>query len=337
MIKEGIEKLLAGSSLEEVEIREIFDEINSGLANDVDVSSFVTAFSMSKDLNEDSLCSMITSSRDSIKKINFGINNEEIIENTFFDFDDNFLNIPFCVDLVCASANLPTARYCFNDLFSYNNSFLIAKKFEIPYLYSSEDNSDFFEKNCFGYVLLSEQNPYLKYTRDISTKMKFDNVFKIIDKMLNPYCAKNQLIGLKKIDFVEKFARLCLLLKNTNSIVISGESVPFVNLSGKTLVAEAWKNKIFTYNLSADLFGLKNSPLDVLKVENLEHNVEIIQNLVNGKIKNGIYDYVVANSGLALYISKKADSFMSGIDLAKRLIDNGIVMEKLALLSYKNQ
>ena len=68
--------------------------------------------------------------------------------------------------------------------------------------------------------------------------------------------------------------------------------------------------------------------MDELKSESIEQNKSELFEIMQGKLKNAKYDVIVLNSALALYISKKADSIMDGIDLAKKTIDTGLMLEK---------
>ena len=329
MIKTAINKLSENNNLELTEIREVFDEITSGLADETLISSFLTALHL-KELTSDELAGAILSCRESIKKLNLTINNEKTVENIFIDIPENIFDINVAVDLVCCACELGALRYSFETLSGYSNSFKILQLLQIPFRFENEDFVDFFEKNFFGYHLLSKNEPYFKYTYEIDRKMPFDSIFKTINLMLNPYTTKNQVIGLKSKADVEKMAQTCLKLNNANSIIISGDNHPFV--VGETFVAEAWKNKIFTYNLSCDLIGLKNYTIDDLKVENNEHCAKIIMEIFENKRKDEYLDFVIANSALSLYIAKKADSIMDAINLAKKVINDGVVLQKIKYL-----
>ena len=159
--------------------------------------------------------------------------------------------------------------------------------------------------------------------------MSYNPIQNTIEKFINPYNAKNQIIGIDDINLVEKYANIALKLNNSNTIVFASEDgLPFVSLCSETKVAEAWKNKIFSYDLNASLLNLKNHNQEELLCENNEENLELILNVFENKTKNAIYDVITVNSGLALYISKKANSILNGIDLAKKTIENNLAQEK---------
>ena len=72
----------------------------------------------------------------------------------------------------------------------------------------------------------------------------------------------------------------------------------------------------------------KTASEDEIKCENETHCAELLENLFLNKINGAIYDIIVLNSSLSLYIAKKAGSILDGINLAKKLIDDGVVAQK---------
>lgn len=327
-----IKKLISLENLSFSEIKEGFDEIIQGLAGIIPTTSFISTLAAKKETVEE-LSGAILASREGIKR--FSTNSFEInsIENIFFDFNSEYLNLPLALDLMVSAQELGVMRYHFKTPFSFDESFKILNLLGIDFSKFSEsidEIEDIFEKTKFFYLELGMNEPYFKYTNEIVRELPFKNILNITEKMLNPFGIKNQFIGVSEKNQVENFSNLALNLKNENTIVLSSqEGLPFVSIENTTYVAEAWKNKIFTYALSPDLLGFKENSIECLKCESSEENSEILLNIFNNKIKDSRKDFIVLNSALALYISKKAASIMDGIDLAKKTIEDGLVLEKI--------
>ena len=327
MIKNAINKLILGQNLSEIDVKEVFDEILTGLSEPVNSSSFVTALKI-KGETEDEIASAILASKEAVKKINLQFPKENLIENISMLNSSDYIDISFAMDLICAANSLGSVKYSFSFPFRENPSFKTARKiFDVNEL---NFNNDFFEKNCLSYLSIFNDEPYLKYTGEISRVLPFKNILNLTDIFLNPFDTKNLFFGVNDKNDVEKFARICLKLNYLNSIVLAGENnFPFVSIEGETFVAEAWKNKIFSYVLSPELLGIKQASIDEIKCENTEHNASILLDIFNGKIKDAKYDIIILNAALALYISKKADSIIDGLLLAKKTIDSGLALQKL--------
>ncbi|MBR5305227.1 MAG: hypothetical protein IKU37_10415 [Candidatus Gastranaerophilales bacterium] len=328
MIKEATNKLLKQEQIVEVELKEVFEEIFSGLANEVQTTSFLTALNNSNLSNEIISCAIEIASQ-SIKKV-FNIPyNDNLMENIVLKKDENIFDISLIQDLICSSAELNVSRYSFHDSLTANQSFNILKKLGVNLEKEINYNDIEFEKLNFSYFYLSRENPYYKYSESIRTNLAFDNIFDITKKMLNPLNAKNIFIGVNKKDLVEKYANICLKLQKNNSIIVYGEnSIPFISPSGESYIAEAWKNKIFTYVVTPELLGFNEYEIEKITCENNEENANDILEIINNKKQGAKYEATILNSALSLYITKKADSIINGIDLAKKLINDGVVLEK---------
>ncbi len=327
MIKDLINKLILNKDLDEIETKEAFDEIFSGLADEITVSSFITALKM-KNETMDEISSAIVSARESVNKISLSGDVNNFFESVFLAPDDGYFDIKLVVDLICAANSLGALRYSFNNCFKKNKSFELLKLMGVRF--DNQNNAiRNFERLNFGYFELPSDEKYYKYTNSISRSLEFDNILNILDKMLNPYCAKNQIIGLCDKTKVELFANMALRLNNSNTMVLSADNFfPYVSTQGETYVAEAWKNKIFTYVLTPDLLGFSEHSIKDLICPDYETNASDIVLLLQNKLQGAKKDCVILNAALALYISKKANSIMDGLELAKKTINEGVAFDK---------
>lgn len=328
MINIVINKLLDSQNVSEIEIREALEEIFCGMADDIKISSFLTLLN-DKKFDENVLSPILYASYDAIKKPYCpSFDAENLIENISFN-DSKYLNISLLQDLICSSCGLNISRYCFNTYKTRDLAFDILSLLGVNLEKEVDFSSCDFEKLNFNYFFLPLDAPYFKYSQKTASGLPFDNIFNYTDKLLNPLGAKNLFLGLKERDLVEKFAKIALKLKKSNSIVLCSDSgFPFVSPNGGTFVAEAWKNKIFTYVLTPELLGFSSCESDKIKCENNEQNASDILEIIQNKKKDEKFDAAVLNSALSLYISKKADSIMDGIKIAKNLLESGKVEEK---------
>ena len=78
MIKEAINKLINKEELSEIELKEAFDEVFSGLADSVQGASFL---SLLKQFDENVILSALNSSQNAIKKPFSIFNTDDLIQN----------------------------------------------------------------------------------------------------------------------------------------------------------------------------------------------------------------------------------------------------------------
>ena len=328
MINEVINSLLEQKEIDEVNVREVFEEIFSGLANEIQTASFLTALNK-LNFSENILFNAINVSKTFIKnKINLS-DAKNSIENLALNQSKKYIDISLIQDLICSSADLCACRYSFNSSLCFNISFDILSELNINLKKDVDYNSDEFEKLNFSYIYLPNNTPYCKYVEPVRLKLPFDNVFSVVSKMLNPFLSKNLYLGVCDKNLVNIFAQVALKLNKENSIIVSGDnSFPYVSSCNDTYIAEAWKNKIFTYVVNPKLLGFECFDLSEIECENVNQNAQDILEIIQNKQKGAKYVVAILNSALSLYISKKADSIVDGVNLAKSLIEKGLVMEK---------
>lgn len=323
MINEAINLLLEKKDLTLINTQETFDEILSGLANNIQSAAFLTALK-AKIANSDEITAAILSSKEALRVPCIKINDNNI-ENIIFNTSD-YIDISLACDLICSACDIFASRYSFEC--NKNPSFEILSLMGVNIEKKLSFDLDF-ENINFAYFYLPNNSPYAKYSENIRKTLPFENIFDVTTKMLNPLKSKNLLLGIKNQAEIQTFANIALKLGNENSIIISAQdNIPFVSIEGETKIAEAWKNKIFEYSLTPDLLGFDYAKLDDIKCSSLEENANCLCEIIQGKLKNPMYDSIILNSALALYITKKTASVMDGINLAKKTIDSGLVYEK---------
>ena len=118
-------------------------------------------------------------------------------------------------------------------------------------------------------------------------------------------------------------------------MVVNGNGLDEITISGKTDVFELKNGEIHNYSINPSDFGFELSSIDNLKGDSPEDNAKIIINILNG-LKGPKRDVVVLNAAAALLVCGLAKDFEGGIALAKRSIDNGSALEKLKLLREQN-
>jgi len=326
MIKEAINKLINKEELSEIELKEAFDEVFSGLADSVQGASFL---SLLKQFDENVILSALNSSQNAIKKPFSIFNTDDLIQNISLNKNSKYLDISLIQDLICSSSDLNISKHFFKNSYKENNSLDILLNMGVNIEKDVDYTTIEYENLNFSYFYLSEDSPYFKYSEPIRKALPFDNILNLTHKLINPIGAKNLFLGVNNKEDVNKYANIALNLNKTNSIVVSGnEEFPYICPNGESQVSEAWKNKIFSYTITPELLGFKEADLSMLECENNKEQAQNILDIIRNKNIGAKFDIAIINSALSLYITKKADSLMDGIALVKKLIESGVVAQK---------
>ena len=126
------------------------------------------------------------------------------------------------------------------------------------------------------------------------------------------------------------------VLKNLGSrraIIVNGDGLDEITLSGNTNVFELKNGNIENYYINPENFGFKLCPIETLKGSMPEENASIIMNILNGA-KGSKRDVVVLNAAAALLTTGLAKDYEGAIALANRSIDTGNALKKLNELKW---
>ena len=103
-------------------------------------------------------------------------------------------------------------------------------------------------------------------------------------------------------------------------------------MSGKTFVAEVAGNKISTFEISPEDFGLQRADISNLKVPDSQESAKIVSDILNSKRRDEARNLVVLNAAAGLLIGGKSDDPMHAARLAEQSIDSGSARIKLERL-----
>jgi anthranilate phosphoribosyltransferase len=184
------------------------------------------------------------------------------------------------------------------------------------------------EKVGIGFLFAPVFHPALKYAAKARRELGFSSVFNLLGPLLNPAGADARLCGVYSPALIQKFARTFLSLGTDRAMVVHGDGLDEITVSGVTRVAELGQGKIREYTVVPEELGISRAPLSNLAGSSPSENARLIRAIFSGT-EGPARDVVVMNAGAAIYLGAKAGSLAGGISLAERAIDSGAAGEKL--------
>jgi anthranilate phosphoribosyltransferase len=110
--------------------------------------------------------------------------------------------------------------------------------------------------------------------------------------------------------------------------VHSDDGLDEISVSDETSVVELKNGTINRYKIKPEDFGIQRSSLEEIRVEGPEQSLQIIKGVLSNKPGPAL-DVVVLNAGATIYVSGVADSLHDGVDLASKVVANGLAKAKL--------
>jgi anthranilate phosphoribosyltransferase len=161
--------------------------------------------------------------------------------------------------------------------------------------------------------------------------------FNILGPLTNPARAQHQLMGVPVEDLQPKMAEVLSKLGTKHSLVIRGtDGMDEVTISGPTNVYEVREGDVKTWTINPADYGYARAPRHAILGGDAAENAVIAGTILNGK--TGAYRNVVEmNAAAAMIAADRVKTMEEGIELARKLIDDGSVRGKLEQVAEVSQ
>ena len=321
MIRESTKLVASGTSLDQSQMTEVFDEIMSGKCRPSDISKMLVALH-EKGESVEELAGAAAAMRKHMTPITTRRDNCVDTCGTGGGTAGTF-NISTAAAIVAASAGASVAKHGNRKSTSLTGSADVLTALGVKVDCSIETVQKCLDQLglCFCFAPLF--HPAVKHVTAVRKKLKHPTIFNLLGPLCNPAGAPYQVLGAGRAETREKLARALALLGTKRSIVVhSRDGLGEISVGDTTDVSEVLETQVRTGELSPKDFGLETSSLAMLRVPNAEESAEAIIRVLDGHT-GGKRDVVVANAAAALWVSGICDGLMIAAERCATAIDNG--------------
>jgi len=257
--------------------------------------------------------------------------NEILVDTCGTGGDDiGSFNISTAVAFVLASAGVKVAKHGNRSVSSRCGCADVLEELKIPLNLKPEESAEDLKNKNFTFLFAPAYHPSFKKLATIRKSIQVRTIFNLLGPLLNPADVKRQLVGVFDGAYVYKMADALKKMGRKEAMVVNGhDGMDEFSISGPTHVAHLKNNKITELIFKPEDFGLKSASINEIKGGTRRENADLLENILKGKIKGAKKDIVSLNSGAALYIVGKTDSFKNGVSLASSLMNQGKAYEAL--------
>ncbi|MFH2028085.1 MAG: anthranilate phosphoribosyltransferase [Nanoarchaeota archaeon] len=331
MIQEAIQKLIEKKDLSLGQAADVMDEIMSGKATDAQIAGFLVALRLKGEtIDEIAACAKVMRQKASRIKPK---NQSELVDvvGTGGDCTGTF-NISTAAAFVVSGAGVPVAKHGNKGVSSKSGAADVLSSLGINIDLDPEKVRQCIEKIGFGFMFAPKFHGAMKYAIGPRKELGIRTVFNILGPLTNPAEAPYELMGVFDEKLTEPLAEVLGKLGCKHALVVHGQGLDEVTITGKTKISEYKKGHVRTYDIDPTDFGIKIAGLKYIKGGTPEENKDIILSILKGKEKGPKRDIVILNAAAALFAAEKSADIKSGIDLARKSIDNGKALQKLEAL-----
>lgn len=326
MIKEAILKLAKREDLSYDMAKGVMNEIMSGEASAVQMSSYLTAMSL-KGETIDEITASAAGMREHCVKLLHDMDVLEIV-GTGGDGSNSF-NISTTSSLVISAAGVPVAKHGNRAASSKCGAADVLEALGVNITISPEKSAQLLKEINLCFLFAQNYHIAMKYVAPVRRELGIRTIFNILGPLANPAGANMQVMGVYDEALVEPLAQVLANLGVKSAVVVYGrDGLDELSLSDETAVCEVRDGTFRSYVVSPEQFGMKRCAKEQLTGGTPEENAAITRAILSGE-QGPKRDAVLLNSAAGLYVAGKAASLQEGVQMAAKLIDSGAAQRQL--------
>ena len=326
MRKDILKKLSRFEELTKSELQEALTDIVEGNATEGQIGAFIMGMAM-KGATAEEIVAAAQKFKEWATKVPYS-KPEELVDTcgTGGDKVDTF-NVSTMTAFVVAAAGGKVAKHGNRAVSSKCGSadFLesLGAKIEI----SPEGALKLLEEVNIAFLFAPIYHPAMKRVAKVRREVGVRSLFNLVGPLSNPADAKRQLVGVYDEQLVPILTEALRGLGIQRAFVVHGlEGLDEVSITSETVVGELNNGRVEIYKVAPEDFGLKRHPLEAIKGGDCKRNVEIFNEILEGKNEPAT-DFLVINSAFALTVAGISKSPEEGVKIAKETIKSGKVKE----------
>ncbi len=330
MIKKAILALNNKEDLSYEIAREVMNEIMSGEASPVQMSSYLTALAMKGETIAE-ITGSAAGMRAHCIRLLHDMDVMEIV-GTGGDGSNSF-NISTTSALVISAAGVPVAKHGNRAASSKCGAADVLEALGVNIKVSPEQSFALLKKIGICFLFAQNYHIAMKYVAPIRRELGIRTVFNILGPLSNPAGASMELMGVYDEALVEPLAQVMYNLGVKRGMVVYGEDkLDEISMSAPTLVCEILQGGNFKkYTITPEQFGYTRCLKEELTGGNPSENAAIALSVLKGDEQGAKRHAVCLNAGAAIYLAGKTNSIDEGVKLAEKIIDSGRALHQLEL------
>jgi len=327
VIKEAIETLVNGRSLNFEQGAAVMEEIMIGEATPAQFAAFVTALHIKGETVDEiaGLASVMQAKATPVQVTPPMVDTCGTGGDGFCSF-----NISTTAAFIVAGAGLKVAKHGNRAMSSHCGSADVLEALGVRIELGAEAVAQCLETVGIGFMFAPVFHPAMKYATAPRREIGIRTVFNILGPLTNPAKAKFQVIGVPSKELGEKIAFVLHRLGTEHSLVVHGiDGMDEISISRKSLVWDVNQHRILPpYEVSPDDFGFMKASMTQIKGGTARQNAKILRGILSGEV-GARRNIVIMNAAAALVAGNQASDFKEGASIAEKTLDSGKALAKL--------
>ena len=327
MLQDYTRKLVGHQDLSDVEARSCLELILSGDTPDAVVASFLTALA-SKGEKPDEIVGFAQGMRE--HAISIRSSHSRLIDTAGTGGGVETFNISTAAAFVIAGAGLAVAKHGNRAVTSRCGSADLLDALGVRIDRPPEVAQRSLNEVGLAFMFAPLFHPTMKRVASIRRNLGHRTIFNMLGPLTNPASAAYQLIGVYSQGLTEKMGRALSRLGCQRAWVVhSHDGMDELSIGSPVRVTDVTGSAVKSFDLNPRELGFESGNVAELSGGDPEGNAELVQGILENRIKTGARQVVILNAAAALHVAGEGE-FPVTIQRAEESIASGAARQKLA-------
>jgi len=330
MIREAIEKVVAGNDLTRDEAAAVMEEIMTGLATPAQFGALMTGLRLKGETVEE-----IVGFASVMRRLATSVSPSRPVVDTCGTGGDGrgTFNISTTAAFVAAGAGATVAKHGNRSMTSKCGSADVLEALGVNIALTAAQVETCLEEAGIGFMFAQLFHPAMKFAGGPRREIGIRTVFNILGPLTNPAGAHAQVLGVPSPALVPRMAEALALLGTHHALVVCGDDgVDEISICASTCVSEVRDGEIRSYSVAPEDFGFARASLSDVLGGDAGANAAITRAVLSGS-DGPRRKVVLLNAAAALVATDLADDLADGIRQAEKSIDSGAALGRLEKLT----
>ncbi len=325
-IQQAIQIIIEGNDLTMDQMTAVMRAVMSGEATPAQVAGFLVALRMKGEAVAE-LTAAASVMRELSSKVKVSTENLVDTCGTGGDAKGTF-NVSTTAAFVVAAAGGRVAKHGNRSVSSKSGSADLLEAAGANLQLTPEQVAQCIKELGIGFLFAPAHHSAMKHAIGPRKELGIRTMFNLLGPLTNPANAPHQVLGVFSVDWVKPLAEVLQSLGSLHVLVVHAQDgLDEISISSMTEVAELKDGEISRYQISPQQFGITQSKLDNIIVQDVTQSLQLVNNVFSNK-PSAALDIVKLNAGAALYASDKTSTLSEGVEMADAAIANGSAKKK---------
>ena len=322
MIREAIDLVVAGQSLDTAQATAVMREIMEGAATPAQLGAFLTALRL-KGETDTEIAALAAVMRD--KALPVSVPGQPLLLDVVGTGGDgkNTFNLSTAAALIAAAAGVKVAKHGNRAASGSCGAADVLEALGVQLELSPAGVAACIARAGMGFMFAPAFHPAMRHAGPVRREIGIRTVFNLLGPLTNPARAQCMLLGVADPHLGERMAAALIRLQIRRALVVHGaDGMDELTLSGPTTVWEVQNDTQRQWTLHPADYGLPPAAVSDLQGGTAAENAATMRRLLAGET-GPLRDAALLNAAAALYAAGHAATIQQGLEQAAQALDRG--------------